>query len=84
MEVSYEGLIEVVQRQEETIKQLEEEVKELCTGKKTTKDIEEEEKLKVANEKLKYRLNILKTAYEKEVSIQGSEIVIDYLNQLKF
>lgn len=69
-----EALTERITAQEEEVKYLEEELEHLLGAKEVCRDkteIDEPEALKeakVENEKLRYRLNILKRAVEKELS----------------
>jgi hypothetical protein len=72
MEAAYEVLADTVKRQEEVLGKLEQEVRELGQAKIFPVETDEEEKLKTVNEKLKYRINILKVALDKELSLKGT------------
>jgi len=71
MEAAFENLAEKVKKQEEIIANLEKEVKELGEQKVFPIESVEEDKLRVANEKLRYRINILKVALDKELSLKA-------------
>jgi len=64
-------LAEKVKKQEEIIANLEKEVKELGEQKVFPIESVEEDKLRVANEKLRYRINILKVALDKELLLKA-------------
>ena len=72
MEAAFDNLAEKVKKQEEIIANLEKEVKELGEQKVFPIESVEEDKLRVANEKLRYRINILKVALDKELSLKGN------------
>jgi len=71
MEAAYEKLMNTVSKQEEIIKGLEQEIKDLGELKIYPDQSEEESHLRVANEKLKYRIKILKTALDKELVLKA-------------
>ena len=72
MEAAFDNLAEKVKKQEEIIANLEKEVKELGEQKVFPIESVEEDKLRVANEKLRYRINILKVALDKELLLKGN------------
>jgi len=71
MEAAFDNLAEKVKKQEEIIANLEKEVKELGEQKVFPIESVEEDKLRVANEKLRYRINILKVALDKELLLKA-------------
>ena len=76
MDAAYDTLADTVKHQEEIIEKLEHEVKELGQQKVFLIEPAEEEKLRISNEKLKYRINILRVALDKELSIKGKQLNI--------
>jgi len=71
MDAAYDTLADTVKNQEEIIEKLEHEVKELGQQKVFPIEPAEEEKLRLSNDKLKYRINILRVALDKELSIKA-------------
>ena len=77
MDVS--SVLDRLELQERSISQLEQELAQLQSGEGESCDppSEEAERLRLANEKLRYRINILRRATEKEleqVSCQGDAL----------
>ena len=78
MEAAYDILADTVKKQEEIITQLEQEVVDLGQLEIFPIETSEEDKLRVANEKLKYRINILKVALDKELAVKGTVKKVKY------
>ena len=76
MDAAYDTLADTVKNQEEIIEKLEHEVKELGQQKVFPIEPAEEEKLRLSNDKLKYRIKILRVALDKELSIKGKQLNI--------
>jgi len=67
MDSEFKRLVGVTELQEKLVQDLEEELKNVLSGENSTSNVPEElKKLMVDNEKLKYRINILKKATKKE------------------
>ena len=77
MRMDVSSVLDRLELQERSISQLEQELAQLQSGESCHPPPEEAERLRVANEKLRYRINILKRATEKELeqaSCQGDAL----------